>query len=411
MWSAVKNLEEGSEQSHLSNGSKRAGGKWILPLIVAGSLAIMPQGGLGQLIQLYLKGLNSSPLLISLATSLTFAGVLLGSLFWGALSDSYRKKPLLFALLGACTGSVAVLSLLLPAYGALACIFVVFFMLTGFGPIAMAIVSGASTLVNRGRNLSALLSSRSLGLMLGSIVGGFALVALGFRLSFGVFAILPLGAIFFVLFLGKESSPLPPRRENTLKRLTKGGLGSLYLATVLRQVGSAGTISLIFVFMASLDIPEGTMGMAKATNHALQVPAMLLFGQLADRLGRRGVFILGFGLSALVPVFFGLADSAWMVTVGFLVMGIGISALYVGSTSYIGDRVPMNRQGTMLGLYESSRGLGGVLGPLIAGAIAPVVGFRHMFFVMAGIAAAGFLLVLLRRDGTPRVSHSDLSSK
>lgn len=405
----MNNLEESLEQSHLSSGSKRAGGKWIFPLIVAGSLAIMPQGGLGQLIQLYLRSLNSSSLLISLATSLSFAGVLLGSLFWGALSDLYRKKPLLFALLGACAGSVAVLSLLLPAYGALACIFVVFFMLTGFSPIAMAIISGASTLVNRGRNLSALLSSRSLGLMLGSMVAGFALVALGFRLSFGVLAIFPLSAIFFVLFLGKESSLLPPRRENTLQGLTKGGLGSLYVATVLRQVGSAGTISLIFVYMASLDIPEGTMGMAKAANHALQVPAMLLFGQLADRLGRKVVFILGFGLSALVPVFFGLADSAWMVTAGFLVMGIGFSALYVGSTAHIGDRVPMHKQGAMLGLYESSRGLGGVLGPLIAGAIAPVVGFRHMFFVMAGIAAVGFLLALFSGRQTPYLGECNSS--
>ena len=256
----MKNFEEGSEQSHLSSGSKRARGKWILPLIAAGSLSFMPQGGLGQLIQLYLLGINSSPLLISLATSLSCAGILLGSLFWGAQFDSYRKKLLLFALLGACAGSVAVLSLLLPAYGVLACIFVVFFMLTGFSPIAMAIISGASTLVNRGRNLSALHSSRSLGLMLGSMVAGFALVVLGFRLSFAVFAIFPLGAVFFVLFLGKESSLSPPRRENTLRGLTKGGLGSLYLATVLRQAGTAGAISLIFVYIASLDIPGIDVG-------------------------------------------------------------------------------------------------------------------------------------------------------
>ena len=153
------------------------------------------------------------------------------------------------------------------------------------------------------------------------------------------------------------------------------------------------------------------MGMARATNHALQVPAMLLFGQLADRVGRRGIFVLGFGLSALVPVAFGVADSAWGMAAGFLILGVAFSALYVGSTAHIGDRVPAESQGAMLGLYESSRGLGGVLGPLIAGAIAPVVGFRHMFFVMAGIAATGFLLVVFRRDRTHRVSHSDLSFK
>lgn len=138
--------------------------------------------------------------------------------------------------------------------------------------------------------------------------------------------------------------------------------------------------------------------MTRAANHALQVPAMLLFGQLTDRLGRKGVFVLGFGLSAVVPMIFGLASSAWGMAARFFVLGIAFSALYVGSTAHIGDRVPTERQGAMLGLYESSRGLGGVVGPLIAGAIAPVLGFRTMFFVMAGISALGFLLVLFRRE-------------
>jgi len=393
----VKDSGDGIEQSNLTSGSQRTGRKWVLPLIAASSFTFMPQGGLGQLIQLYLGDLHSSPLLISLATSLSYAGILLGSFCWGALSDSCRKKPLLVVLLSACAGSVAVLSLRLPAYGALACVFVTFFMLTGFGPIAMAIISGASTPVNRGRNLSALLSSRSLGLMLGSMVAGFALATLGFRWGFAVFAIFPLVGVFFVSFLGKESRHSPLKRRNRLKGLTGGGLGGLYLATVLRQAGITGAISLIFFYMASLGIPEGTMGMARAANHALQVPALLLFGHMADRLGRKGIFILGFGLSALVPVCFGLANSAWLVTVGFLSNGIGFSALYIGSTAHIGDRVASDSQGTMLGLYESSRGLGGVLGPLVAGAIVPVLGFQRMFFVMAGIAALGFLLVLLPR--------------
>ena len=51
----------------------------------------------------------------------------------------------------------------------------------------------------------------------------------------------------------------------------------------------------------------------------------------------------------------------------------------------------------MLGLYETSRGLGGFVGPLLAGGITPVLGYNGMFFTMAAIAGLGFLVMFVRR--------------
>jgi MFS family permease len=51
----------------------------------------------------------------------------------------------------------------------------------------------------------------------------------------------------------------------------------------------------------------------------------------------------------------------------------------------------------MLGLYESSRGLGGLFGPIIAGLITPAIGFKGMFLVMSAIGAAGFLVMVIGR--------------
>lgn len=49
--------------------------------------------------------------------------------------------------------------------------------------------------------------------------------------------------------------------------------------------------------------------------------------------------------------------------------------------------MPHERHGQMLGLYESSRGLGGLF--------VPVIGFMDMFLVMAAIAALGFMVMML----------------
>ncbi len=404
-------LGEGSEQSQSQPPTEKVTSYLAWPLAVASVLAFMPQGGLGLLIQLYLHQLDSAPFLISMAACLASMGILLGGVTWGALSDMTRRKPLLAALLGAGAVGVVSQSFLLPPAGVLAGFFVSLFMLTGFNPVVMRIISGGSSSLRRGRNLSILVVFRSIGFMLGSLVAGFALSSLGFRLSFIVFAAFPLAAMAFVLRLPRECVATTSKRESVFVGMGRKGLGSLYFATALRQAGMVGAFSLLFVHMASLGIAEGAMGVARSVNPAFQIPALLVFGQLADRLSRKGIFVLGFGLSVLVPVIFGFAKSALTVTTGFIILGISFTALYIGSTAYIGDRIPAERHGAMLGLYESSRGLGGVVGPLIAGAIAPVVGFQGMFFVMAGIATAGFLLVLLRRDGNPRVSHSKPSFK
>lgn len=367
-------------------------------------MSLTTQGASYLLIQLYLKELGVQPLLISLSASFGWLGTLFGSVFWGSLSDTRAKRPLFFLILGGGSLVIGLLAFSLPAAGVLAVSFVRVFLVTGVTAIAMAIVSGMSTLKQRGRNLSYISSFRSLGFLLGSLGAGFLLEGLGFRFSFAALATLPLLALCFLSFLSEGKDVSSKQRDSTFRTLARGGLRCLYVGTVLRQMGTAGAGSLIYVYMATLGIRAGAMGGVSALNPAAQVVGMLLFGQLADRMGRKAIFLFGFGTSALVPLVFALSGNVWGMASGYLILGVAFSSLYVGSTAHIGDRIPTNQQGAMLGLFESSRGLGGVLGPLLAGAITPYVGYQGMFLTMVGVAATGFLLVLFcssRTDSTP----------
>ncbi len=373
------------------------GKRYALPLASASVFLAIANGGISVILKLFLQEQGATTLVIGAIASVNAAGALLGSLMWGRVSDRSALRPLLFAtVLGAAT-AISVLIALPPAALALGSTFVRAFMRLGFATVTMAIVSGASATARRGKNLSYVTSAQSMGFAIGSIFAGFLLEQLGYRWGFAVMAGLPLIGIAFLFTLPHEPAPITPARRSSWKLALSSGLADLFISTILRQIAIFGTFSMLVVYMAANGIPPRYIGVVSAFNTGTQVLALILFGRLADRVGRRRIFMLGFGMSALTPCVFAISTHIAVMMVGYAAVGISFSSLHIGTTAHIGDRIPADRLGTMLGLYETCRGLGGVLGPLIAGTIAPLVGFPGMFVTMGGIAALGFLLMLTRR--------------
>lgn len=371
------------------------GRRRAIPLAASSLFVATSLGGIGLVIQLYLKSLDTPLFLISLTTTLHGVGMMAGAWIWGTVSDHMKRRPLLALLTGGLSLSLFVLTLLPSTYVVLSVAVVRSLLFAGTGVVAIAVVSASSTISRRGKNLSYINSSKALGFALGNVLAGLVLAAVGFKLTFVMHASFPLLAFASVWFLPSENPVVHKEKIGAWKAIFTSGLLDLYLATAFRQMSIFGTFSLLYVYMESVGIPVGLMGIISATNTATQVLALLLFGWLADKLGRRRIFMLGFFMSSVVPLFFVFAANIPGMIAGYVCLGFSFSALYSGSTAHIGDRVPEHRQGQMLGLYESSRGLGGLFGPIIAGAVAPVIGFKGMFGVMAGIGALGFVVMLL----------------
>jgi MFS family permease len=378
------------------------GRRWLTPLAGMSVLRCTAAAALDLPLQLYLNSLGATPIVIGLASTLTWLGMLIGGPVWGSLGDRFSKKLLLWIILPASSATFALLAVLLPPAGTVAIRFVRAAVIAGFAPVTMALMSGASTSQQRGTNLSYVSSARALGWVLGGAMSGFVLEALGFRGTFAALACLPLLCIGFLVLL-----PSSPQRGSVkwsfpLRYLTDRWLGALYSGVVLRQLGIAGSFSLIFIYMARSGILISAMGLVSALPSLAQVLGLIAFGRLSDRVGRRRIFLLGFGLSALPALFFAFSPELWGMSVGHLLVGVAFSALYIGSTSHIGDVIPSERHGVMLGLFDSARAAGGVLGPLIAGAVIPFIDYAGMFVLMSGISFLGFILVLV---GTRRPSQ------
>jgi len=332
--------------------------------------------------------------------------MLIGGPIWGALGDRFSKKILLSVVLLGSALTFGMFGLQLPAAGTVAVGFVRSAMVSGFAPLSMALVSSSSSALKRGSNLSYVSSARALGWVVGGAASGFVLEVLGFRGMFTLLAGLPLLAVCLVPLLGKAHRIPPRKRTLPFRYLTDRWLAALYSGVVLRQMGIAGSFSLLFVYMARIGIEPRAMGIVSAVSSAAQVLGLIVFGRLSDRLGRRKIFLLGFALSVAPALLFAFAPNLWGIAVGHLLVGTAFSALYIGSTAHIGDVIPSERHGVMLGLFDSARAVGGVVGPLVAGVAVSLLGFGGMLVLMSGISLLGFFLVL---GGTHRPMQ-DLST-
>jgi MFS family permease len=371
------------------------------PLATSAILVAMASGGLGMLVQLFLQDRGATMFLISVASSLGSVGVLFGSYFWGRLSDRSGRRIFLIVTALGVAASIAILIPLPGNGGILATSLARAFMDIGFASMSLALISAASQSATRARGMSYNSSARSLGFALGAMGAGVVLEKLGYRNSFLLMSILPMIGAALVIRLPREATPVAPKRQLPWHALREAGLTRLYVGTILRQFGTNGAFALLYVYMDTLKISPIVMGTVSSLNTLTQVAALVGFGWLADRIGRRKVFLLGFALSALLPCILAVARNAPMMALSYIVLGFAFSSLYIGSTAHIGDRVPLERQGTMLGLFEMARGLGGLLGPLLAGALQPIIGFQGMFLAMAAISATAFVLVVGERFSLP----------
>ena len=373
----------------LPGGRRRA-----VPLAASSLFVTAAAGGLGLVVQLYLKSIGTPVFFIGLVSTLNSAGLLLGSWLWGGVADRFNRRFLLMIFVAGLTLAISSL-VFLPGVGVvLPTEFVRAMMLAGVSTVSVAVVSAASRVERRGKNLSYISSARALGFAAGNVLAGVVLDRLGFRPAFILVALLPIVGFLFIWLLPKENPAERREKMGAWKAILHSGLLDLYVATALRQMAMFGTIALLYVYMDSLGISISLMGVISATNTATQVVAVLVFGWLADRVGRRRVFLLGFFTSATVPLFFVLTTNVVGMIAGYVMLAISFSSLYVGAAAIIGDSVPPHRHGQMLGLYDSSRGLGGLFGPILAGVLVPLIGFEGMFAVMACIGGLGFIVMI-----------------
>ena len=115
---------------------------------------------------------------------------------------------------------------------------------------------------------------------------------------------------------------------------------------------------------------------------------LLLGGRLADRLGRRRLFIIGLGLFSAASFVCGVSQSQGMLLVARGVQGLGGAIVSPAALSIVlatfSEGAERNRA---LAVWGAISGAGGAVGLLLGGLLVQVLSWRWVFFINVPIGA------------------------
>lgn len=193
-----------------------------------------------------------------------------------------------------------------------------------------------------------------------------------------------------------EQPPVRAVGRDASVRTIAGTIG----AFILLQGASGLGVQMLPLFLATnLHRGVGQAGLILGLCAGLEIPLMLTFGALSNRLPIRRIIMFGPAFSIAYLLLASTATHSWVLFAGQLLNATSIAAIQGLGVTYVQDMMPRH-PGKASALYGNSFAAGAIMaGPLIAGA--ENFGYRTAYVIAAGICAIGFALIAVSRPPRP----------
>ena len=319
---------------------------------------------------------------------------------FGALSDRIGAKPVIvggligfaaLSLIGLWAADPLLLGLARLGQGAAA---------SAFSPASSAMVARLSAGKNAGTFFGRYGSWKSLGYVIGPLLGAGLIAVGGFALLFGALSALAAATAVWVLLAVPHLPPLP-RQRYTVLDLARQVAERRFLVPTLVLAASMAAMGAAIGFLPALAVQHGLDPVAgTAAVSVLAVASLLVqprIGAMRDmhRIGDAGGMRTGLLLTAAGVALVAAAPGPATIFFAAAVIGAGVGGATPLGFAHLADSTPKDRMGRTMGSAELGRELGDAGGPLLVGAVATAASLP---------LGLGLLALLVAAAGVPRLS-------
>ncbi len=338
--------------------------------------------------------LQATPFQVGLIISLLAVIPMLFSVHAGRWTDrAGAARPTLIAMLMLCAGSV--MAALLPSLAMLCGASVL--LGSGFMIAHLAInnaVGRSSTPQTRTHAFSMLALGFSVSTVLGPVISGLLIDAVGHRMAFLLLAVFPVVGLLVLYRSGRHEEPAAQPEAGRSKPRVMDLLGHAPLRAVFVASGLLSMAWDLFTFMvpiqgARIGLSASTIGLIMGTFGVGTFVVRLAIPRLMQMVSRWGVLVGALGLTSTIYLLFPLFTSVPVLMLLAFILGLGLGSALPTIMSLIHDTAPAGRTGEAVGVRSTLINTSQTILPTAFGALGAVVGTIPVFWTLAAVLAWG----------------------
>ena len=261
-----------------------------------------------------------------------------------------------------------------------------------------AMVADLSIRGNRGENFGLIRTMDNAGALVGIVFCIAAFPLLGFRNLLLIAAVPSFIAVALIVINIREK---PLEDAKLFKGISFSHLdGNFKLFVILSAVFSLGAFSYSFllIFANRFGFQVSTVPVFYLLFTLVATFCSYPFGVLSDRIGRKAVLQISYGLWGLVCLAMICAESAWMVVAAFVLFGLHQAGIDTVQKAFVAELGPAEYRASTLGGFQMVIGLCALPASVAAGLLWDLIGMQAPFILSLALTAVSAVMLFFVKE-------------
>ncbi|OED32823.1 MFS transporter [Planococcus maritimus] len=188
----------------------------------------------------------------------------------------------------------------------------------------------------------------------------------------------------------------------------------ILLAVMLAMFVSAVEATIVSTAMPSIAADLGGFSKYSWVFSAyllMSTVTVLLYGKLADLVGRKAIFAFGMLLFLFGSLLCGLADSMEQLIAFRFIQGAGAGAIMPIASTIVGDIYSPEERAKIQGYLSSVWGISAIAGPAIGGVLVATIGWQYVFWVNLPLGILSLLGIVIYLKEPKRMERANIDYK